>query len=79
MLTQYLPTSTRICCPRQRRVVGLESFRSTSEETAVNGVNDWLSTNLPTTKETPVQSLDRVLAALHPIEFEIDVTLSIRI
>jgi hypothetical protein len=49
------------------------------EKTAVNGVNNWLSTNLPTTKEASIQSLNRVLASLDSIEFEVDIALRIRI
>ena len=53
--------------------------RSTRKKGAVDGVNDRLSADLATTKETSVETFDGVLAALNTIEFEVDVTLSIRI
>ena len=59
-------------------VSSLES-RSAGEKGAVDCVNDRLSADLATTKETSVKTFDGVLAALNAIEFEVDVTLGIRI
>jgi hypothetical protein len=58
-------------------VATLEGFGGASEETAVDRVNNWLSTDLPTTKESSVQTPDRILTALHSIKFKVDVALSI--
>ena len=60
-------------------VGGSESFGGASEKTAVDRVNNWLSTDLPTTEESAVQALDRILPTLHSIELEIDIALGIRI
>ena len=57
----------------------LEGFGGASEETAVNRVNNWLSTDLPTTKKSSVQTLDRILAALNSVEFQVNVALGVRI
>jgi hypothetical protein len=54
-----------------------EGFGGASEKTAVDRVNNWLSTDLPTTEESAVQTLDRILPTLHSIELEIDVALGI--
>jgi hypothetical protein len=54
--------------------VNLDSFR---EETAINGINDGLGTDLSTTKESPVEPLDGVLASLYTIKLQVDVTLSV--
>lgn len=56
-----------------------EGFGGASKKTAVDRVNNWLSTDLPTTEESAVQALDRILPTLHSIELEIDVALGIRI
>ena len=56
-----------------------EGFGGASKKTAVDCVNNWLSTDLPTTEESAVQALDRILPTLHSIELEIDVALGIRI
>jgi len=55
-----------------------DSFGS-REQTAVDGVNDGLCTDLPTTKETPVETLDCVFAPLNLVEFEVDIALRIRV
>lgn len=49
------------------------------EQTAVNGVNDWLCADLPATKESSIQALDRILASLYTVKLEIDVALGVRI
>jgi hypothetical protein len=47
------------------------------EKTAVDGIHDRLSGNLPATKETAVETLDGVLAALDSIELEVDIALGV--
>ena len=49
------------------------------EKTAVHRINNWLSTDLPTTKESAVQSLNGIFASLNTVEFQIDVSLCVRI
>ena len=70
----YLPTSL---------VENLDSARlhrlGPREEAAVDGINDRLCGNDPSAEKSTVKSLDSVLAALNPIEFEVDVALGIRI
>ena len=51
--------------------------RSARKEGTVDGVNDRLSANLATTKESSVETFDGVLAALNTIKFEVDVALSV--
>ena len=51
----------------------------TGEETAVDGVNNWLSTDLPTTKEPSIETLECVLSALNLLEFDVDIAFGIRI
>lgn len=70
-----LPTHTGV----QGDVGRSEGFGGASKETAVDRVNNWLSTDLPTTEESAVQALDRILPTLHSIELEIDIALGIRI
>jgi hypothetical protein len=70
-----LPTHTGV----QGDVGRSEGFGGASEKTAVDRVNNWLSADLPTTKETSIQSLDCILASLYPVEFEVDIALRIRI
>jgi hypothetical protein len=70
-----LPTHTGV----QGGVGRSEGFGGASKKTAVDRVNNWLSTDLPTTEESAVQALDRILPTLHSIELEIDVALGIRI
>ena len=70
-----LPTHTGV----QSDVGRSEGFGGASEKTAVDRVNNWLSTDLPTTEESAVQALDRILPTLHSIELEIDIALGIRI
>lgn len=55
-----------------------ESF-GPREETAVDGVNNRLSTDLPTAKESSIETSDSVLAARNFVEFEIDVALCVRV
>lgn len=49
------------------------------EETAVNGVNDRGSVDHAPTEVASVQSLDSVLATLDLVEFQVDVTLRVRV
>mgnify|MGYP001658022653 CR=1 FL=1 len=49
------------------------------EETAVDGIHDRLGGNLLAAKETAVEALDRVLAALDTIELEVDIALGVGI
>ena len=52
----------------------LES-RGTREQTAVDGVNDGLSSDLLSAEEASVQAFDGVFATLDAVELEIDVAL----
>ena len=47
------------------------------EEGAVNRVNNRLSADLPTTKESSIQPLYGILAPLNTIKFEVDVALRV--
>lgn len=49
------------------------------EQAAVDGVNDWLRADLPTTEVATVKAFDCVLPTRHTFEFQIDVALSIRV
>lgn len=49
------------------------------KKTAVHSVDDRLSGNLATTKETAVEALDGILATLDSVEFEVDIALRMRI
>lgn len=74
--------STRAALDNANPLVTLVSSlksRSARKEGTVNGVNDRLSADLATTKETSIETFDGVLAALNTIKFEVDVALSIRI
>jgi hypothetical protein len=57
----------------------LSERRAPTEEAAVDCVNNWLCADLPTAKESPVETLDCILAALHPVKLEVDVALSVGI
>ena len=59
-----------------RRSQRLDRFGS-GKKTAVERINNWLSTDLPTTKEAAIETFDSVLASLDFIEFEVDVTLRV--
>ncbi len=58
------------------RGMALDSFR---EKTAVDSVDYGLSTDLPATEKSSVESLDGVFTSLYTIKLEVDVTLGIRI
>lgn len=76
------PHSTRAAFGNANPLVTLVSSlksRSTRKEGTVDGVNDGLSADLTTTKETSVETFDGVLAALNTIKLEVDVALSVRI
>ena len=47
------------------------------KQAAVDRVYNRLRGDLPTSKEAPIQALDRVLAALHTVKLKIDVTSSV--
>lgn len=49
------------------------------EQTAVNCVDDRLSGDLSTAKESTVEALDGILAALDSVELEVDVALRVGI
>jgi hypothetical protein len=49
------------------------------EQTAVYGIDDRLSGDLSAAKESTVETLDGVLAALDSIELEIDIALRVGI
>ncbi len=53
-----------------------ERFRA-REQTAVHGVNDWLSADLPTAKVPPIETLDGIFASADTFEFEVNVAGSI--
>ena len=55
-----------------------ESF-GTGEETAVDRVNNWLSTDLPTTKEPSIETLECILSALNFLELDVNVAFRVRI
>ena len=55
-----------------------DRFRA-AEKTTVDSVNDWLSTDLPTAKESSIETLDGILTTLNLVEFEVDVPLRIRV
>lgn len=55
-----------------------DRFR-TAEQTTVDSVNNWLSTDLPTTEESSIEPFDGVLSTLDPVEFEVDIALRVRI
>ena len=76
------PHSTRAALENANPLVTLVSSlksRSARKERTVDGVNDRLSADLTTTKETSVETFDGVLTALNTVKFEVDVALSIRI
>ena len=76
------PHSTRAAFDNANPLVTLVSSlksRSARKEGTVDGVNDGLSADLTTTKETSVETFNGVLAALNTIKFEVDVALSVRI
>lgn len=52
----------------------LES-RGTREQTAVDGINNGLGSDLLAAEETSVQALDGVFATLDAVELQIDVSL----
>ena len=49
------------------------------EQTAVDSVDDGLGGDLSTTKETPVQALDGVLATLDAVELQVNIALRVGI
>lgn len=49
------------------------------EETAIDCINNWLSADLSAAKESAVETFDSVLASLDAVEFEINVSLRVRI
>ena len=53
--------------------------RCPREQRAVNGINNWLRADLPSTEESAVKPLDCILASLYLVKFEVDITLSVRI
>lgn len=75
--THYLPV-TGLCPHGREELAFLKSLRA-RVQTAVDGINDWLCADLATAEEPSVKALDRVFAALDPVELEIDVALGIRI
>lgn len=50
---------------------------STGEETAVDSVNDWLRRNPLAAKETTIQALNGVLAALNAVKLQVNVALRV--
>lgn len=51
----------------------------TGEKTAVHSVNDRLGSDLLSTEETAVKTLNSVLAALDAVKLQVDVALRVRI
>lgn len=49
------------------------------EETAVNRVNNWLCSNLPTAKKSSVQTTNGIVTARDFVELEVDIALGIRV
>ena len=49
------------------------------EKTAVNRVNNWLCSDLPTAEESSIQATNGIVASRYFVELEIDVSLSIGI
>lgn len=65
-------------CRSSAELNWLDSFGS-REEAAVDGINDRLSTDLSTTKESAVETLYGVLASLDAVEFKVDIALRVGI
>lgn len=63
------------CCVLNDRLDGFGA----GEETAVDCINNGLSADLSAAKESSVETLNGVLASLDAVEFEIDVSLRVRI
>lgn len=55
------------------RISDLESLRVCSEETGVDGIYHWRSSDHPAAKVATVKALDCVLASLHLVKLEIDI------
>lgn len=49
------------------------------EQTAVHSVHDGLRSDLFAAKESSIQTLDRILAALDAVKLQVDVALRVRI
>lgn len=56
------------------RISDLESLRVCSEETGVDGIYHWRSSDHPAAKVATVKALDCVLASLHLVKLEIDIS-----
>jgi hypothetical protein len=68
------PTQLHIAHLIMSSGLDLDSFR---EQTAVDRVNNWLGTDLPSTKESSVEAFDGILASLYAIKLQVDVTLGV--
>ena len=49
------------------------------KQARINRIHNRLRANLPPTKESPIQTLDRILPTLYFVEFQINVTLCVRV
>lgn len=58
--------------------IQLNRFRP-REKAAVYGIDDGLGGDLSTTEKSSVQAFDGVLASLHAVKLQVNVTLGIRI
>jgi hypothetical protein len=73
------PSLLRIAESAESVLLSFVALNSFGEETAVDGINNWLCTDLSTTEESSVESLDGVLASLYTIKLQVYVTLSVGI
>jgi hypothetical protein len=68
------PTQLHIAHSIMSSGLDLDSFR---EQTAVDRVNNWLGTDLPSTKESSVEAFNGILASLYAIKLQVNVTLGV--
>lgn len=70
-----LECGVNVVCGLDNRLDGFGA----REETAVDCINNRLSADLSAAKESSVETFDSVLASLDAVEFEINVSLRVRI
>jgi hypothetical protein len=66
-------------CPKRKaqRPVSLLDRLGAREQTAVDSIDDRLSTDLTTAEEPAVETFDRVFASLDSVEFEVNIALGV--